>query len=39
MRFNLVDRILDFEPGKRIRLVKNRLSGRNTSLTTFPASR
>ena len=23
MRFNLVDRILDFEPGKRIRLVKN----------------
>ena len=23
MRFQLVDRILDFEPGKRIRLVKN----------------
>jgi 3-hydroxyacyl-[acyl-carrier-protein] dehydratase len=23
MRFNLVDRLLDFEPGKRIRMVKN----------------
>src|SRR6266576_1540149 len=23
MRFNLVDRILDFEPGKRIRVAKN----------------
>ena len=23
MRFNLVDRILDFEPGRRIRMVKN----------------
>src|SRR5476651_258682 len=23
MRFNLVDRILDFEPGKRIRMAKN----------------
>src|SRR6184192_409636 len=23
MRFNLVDRLLDFEPGKRIRMAKN----------------
>src|SRR5260221_12187240 len=39
MRFNLVDRLLDFEPGKRIRMVKNLTLGEEylaDHFATFP---
>lgn len=36
MRFNLVDRILDFEPGKRIRIVKNLTLGEEYLADHFP---
>jgi len=36
MRFNLVDRILDVEPGKRIRIVKNLTLGEEYLADHFP---
>ncbi|MBM4070374.1 MAG: beta-hydroxyacyl-ACP dehydratase [Planctomycetes bacterium] len=36
MRFNLVDRILDFEPAKRIRIVKNLTLGEEYLADHFP---
>ena len=39
MRFNLVDRILEVESGKQIRMVKNLTLGEEYLATTFPRFR